>query len=175
VSQQDEFGWLFQTLTRNPEPFPWQRVLFERFREGKIERALDIPTGLGKTAVMAVWLAARAKGAKIPRRLVYIVDRRAVVDQATDVAETLREAVDKNSDLKTDLGLDLRSLPISTLLGQHVDNRMWLEDPSLPAIILDPGSGNGLPRDRRFCCSPQASQGEGRQGGLPWQARRRRW
>ncbi len=136
MSQQDEFGRLFQTLTGNPEPFPWQRALFERFREGKIERALDIPTGLGKTAVIAVWLAARVKKAEVPRRLVYIVDRRAVVDQATGVAETLRDAVEKNSDLKTVLELGIRSLPISTLRGQHVDNRKWLEDPSLPAIIL---------------------------------------
>ena len=42
-------------------------------------------------------------------------------------------------------------------------------------VILDPGSGNGLPRDEQICYSPQTSQGEGRQGGLPWQARRRRW
>src|SRR5215472_7413657 len=42
-------------------------------------------------------------------------------------------------------------------------------------LALDPGSGNGLPRDEQICYSPQTSQGEGRQGGLPWQARRRRW
>ena len=57
------------------------------FRDGKLPPAVDIPTGLGKTAVMAIWLLARAAGARLPRRLVYVVDRRAVVDQATDFAE----------------------------------------------------------------------------------------
>lgn len=27
-------------------------------------------------------------------------------------------------------------LPISTLRGQHVDNKQWLEDPAAPAIIV---------------------------------------
>ena len=101
-----------------------------------VKRALDIPTGLGKTAVIAVWLLARAAGASIPRRLVYIVDRRAVVDQATEVANTLREAVQRHPNLGAALKLNDRPLPISTLRGQHVDNKQWLEDPSLPAIIV---------------------------------------
>ena len=29
-----------------------------------------------------------------------------------------------------------RPLPISTLRGQHIDNRDWLEDPASPAIIV---------------------------------------
>jgi CRISPR-associated endonuclease/helicase Cas3 len=64
------------------------------------------------------------------------VDRRAVVDQATDVAESLRDLVDRDPDFKQALGLDKRSLPISTLRGQHVDNKEWLEDPASPAIII---------------------------------------
>jgi hypothetical protein len=52
---------------------------------------------LGKTSVMAIWLVARALAGEdalkaIPRRLAYIVDRRAVVDQATEEAEKLRQA-----------------------------------------------------------------------------------
>ncbi len=125
----------FEALTENP-PFPWQQELFARFMKGAIERSLDIPTGLGKTAVMAIWLLARAQGAALPRRLVYVVDRRAVVDQATDVARGLREALDRNTELKQALGLGARSLPISTLRGQHVDNKEWLEDPASPAIIV---------------------------------------
>src|SRR6266568_8623164 len=125
----------FETLTGNV-PFPWQRALLARFTNGMIERSLDIPTGLGKTAVMAIWLIARAKGAALPRRLVYVVDRRAVVDQATDVAKKLRDSIDCTPELKQALGLGTRSLPISTLRGQHVDNKEWLEDPASPAIIV---------------------------------------
>jgi CRISPR-associated endonuclease/helicase Cas3 len=130
-----DFEKMFLALMRN-EPFPWQGKLFERFRSGTLERSLDIPTGLGKTAVMAIWLIARALEASLPRRLVYVVDRRAVVDQATDVARRLRESLDANPELKRALGLGDRSLPISTLRGQHVDNKEWLEDPASPAIIV---------------------------------------
>jgi CRISPR-associated endonuclease/helicase Cas3 len=71
--QTTDFDAAFQALTDNP-PFPWPRELFSRFiRKGITERSLDIPTGLGKTAVMAIWLVARAAGAALPRRLVYVV------------------------------------------------------------------------------------------------------
>ena len=132
-----DFDLAFEALTDH-EPFPWQRRLFNRFRDGKLPPAVDIPTGLGKTAVMAVWLLARAAGARLPRRLVYVVDRRAVVDQATDFAEEMRERLGRPAlePVRRDLGLADRKLPISTLRGQHVDNREWLEDPAAPAIIV---------------------------------------
>lgn len=118
-------------------PFPWQLALLDRMINGDLPSAVDVPTGLGKTAVMAIWLVARAAGAKVPRRLVYVVDRRAVVDQATNVATMLREFVNTREDLKQDLGIDPEGeLPISTLRGKFVDNREWLADPSVPAIVL---------------------------------------
>jgi len=126
----------FEFRSGIPNPFPWQEELFRWFMTGSVERALDIPTGLGKTTVMAIWLFARAEGAKVPRRLVYIVDRRAVVDQATDVANALREAVGRHQALGAALSLNGRPLSISTLRGQHVDNKQWLEDPASPAIIV---------------------------------------
>jgi CRISPR-associated endonuclease/helicase Cas3 len=123
-------------LDESQTPFPWQLDLLQRFRQGETAPSLDIPTGLGKTAVMAVWLVARALRASLPRRLVYVVDRRAVVDQATEVAESLRAWVTKEPAVADALGLGDRALPISTLRGQHVDNRAWLEDPSSPAIVV---------------------------------------
>jgi len=123
-------------LGEHEAPFPWQVELLRRFLRDEDVPALDVPTGLGKTAVMAIWLVARALGAALPRRLVYVVDRRAVVDQATDVAESLRAWVASESVVANALGLGERALPISTLRGQHVDNRAWLEDPSLPAVVV---------------------------------------
>jgi len=67
-------------------PFPWQEALLERMLKGKVPELNDIPTGPGKAAVMAIWLVARACRAKVPQRLAYVVERRAVVDQATEVA-----------------------------------------------------------------------------------------
>jgi CRISPR-associated endonuclease/helicase Cas3 len=127
----------FVALTER-QPFHWQRRLLEEWLlRGKIPDAVDVPTGLGKTMVMALWLVARAMDAKLPRRLVYVVDRRAVVDQATEEAERLRASLDGTAThLKEPLGLGPRSLPISTLRGAHVDNREWLGDPATPAIII---------------------------------------
>lgn len=123
----DSFEQIFRTLTGHA-PLRWQSRLHAGFMTGLVPPALDLPTGLGKTAVMAVWLAARIMGARLPNRLVYVVDRRTVVDQATAEAEKLaRNAV----------GLPIGgTLAISTLRGQNVDNRRWMEDPAAPAIII---------------------------------------
>ena len=85
---------------------------------------------------MALWLIGLAKGANLPRRLVYVVDRRAVVDQATRFAERLRAKMP--ADLAESLGIGRGSerLSISTLRGGFADNRDWLEDPSKPAIVV---------------------------------------
>lgn len=130
----------FRALTGH-KPLRWQtRLLSDWFARGELPASLDIPTGLGKTSVMALWLVARAHEAKLPRRLVYVVDRRAVVDQATDVATRLREALEPAgaaAHLRHGLGLDEGvALPISTLRGQFADNREWQADPATPAIIV---------------------------------------
>jgi CRISPR-associated endonuclease/helicase Cas3 len=122
------FAASFETLTGH-KPMLWQQRLFDEFAAGRIPSALDLPTGLGKTSVMALWLIARAQGAKLPRRLVYIVDRRAVVDQATAEAERLRDNIAKAA-------LGIEKLPISTLRGRFVDNREWRDDPAAAAIII---------------------------------------
>lgn len=115
-------------------PYRWQMRLLNVLESGQIPSVVDIPTGLGKTSVMALWLIALAEGAAVPRRLVYVVDRRAVVDQATRFAECLRDNI--NGDLARKLRLGGRELPISTLRGGFADNRDWLEDPSVPAILV---------------------------------------
>lgn len=135
--QDRAHSWLAGALglPAGASPFPWQVRLLRRLLAGHLPRAVDLPTGLGKTKVMAVWLVARALGAPVPRRLVYLVDRRAVVDQATDEAEALRQWVERSPDVRAALGLT-RPLPISTLRGQHADNRAWLSDPASPAIVV---------------------------------------
>ena len=134
----------FKTLT-SFEPIRWQQRLYdEHFAKDALPSTVSVPTGLGKTAVMAIWLVALAQQMKsgqgsLPRRLVYVVDRRAVVDQATQFAESLRANLQKIEarELRDALGLgETEALPISTLRGQFVDNRDWLEDPSRPAIIV---------------------------------------
>jgi CRISPR-associated endonuclease/helicase Cas3 len=120
-------------------PLEWQQRLFDQFLKNEIPSSLDLPTGLGKTSVMAIWLLARAFNPSLPKRLVYVVDRRVVVDQATDIAESLRNKLQERqelSDLQTLLQLGNEPLAVSTLRGQFVDNRQWLSDPAKPAIII---------------------------------------
>jgi len=119
----------FKKLTGHA-PFPWQSELYERFVAGAIPEAARVPTGLGKTNVIAVWLLAlMARPSTMPRRLVYVVNRRTVVDQTTAEVERLRENVG---------GLNhptFKTLAISTLWGQFADNAEWSADPSRPAVI----------------------------------------
>lgn len=137
----ESFPAEFSCLMGYP-PMPWQQRLFDQLIDGKFPAALDLPTGLGKTSVMAIWLIARALAGDdalkaIPRRLVYIVDRRAVVDQATEEADKLQKKLDGvAAHLKAPLRLGSDTLPISTLRGNHPDNREWLNDPAFPAIIV---------------------------------------
>lgn len=121
------FAEPFRWLTGHA-PFRWQQRLYDRFVAGDLPTALDLPTGLGKTSVMAIWLLARTAKPELPRRLVYVVDRRVVVDQATEFAVTLRR------NASAALGID--NLPISTLRGRFADNREWLADPGRPAIVV---------------------------------------
>ena len=130
----DVFAALTVENGKSLTPFKWQTRLLGRFMDGDLPSAVDVPTGLGKTAVMALWLIARAADADVPRKLVYVVDRRAVVDQATRFATLLHENMPPA--LAKDLHLDDAPLPISTLRGGFADNREWLEDPSKPAIVV---------------------------------------
>lgn len=134
------FAEAFRDLTGH-RPMSWQSRLFGQLVDGLVPDAIDLPTGLGKTSVMAVWLIARALAEVpqrriLPRRLVYVVDRRVVVDQATEVAEALGKAIAALPDLRHALGLEDRPLPLSTLRGQHIDNREWLADPAACAVIV---------------------------------------
>src|SRR5260370_5091571 len=135
--QAGRFKEQFRELT-GYDPLRWQQRLFDLLRHQPQENwptHLDLPTGLGKTSVIHLWLIAliqqRAEGtARLPRRMVYVVDRRTVVDQDTRIAERIKEKIDKCSSM---LG---GSLAVSTLRGQYADNREWTIDPSRPAIII---------------------------------------
>jgi len=121
------FKTSFQLLTDN-FPFPWQTDLYVRLLAGEVPAACVVPTGLGKTSVIAIWFLARLENASLPRRLVYVVNRRTVVDQTTDEVTKLRGKL-------SEIGMSVDDLAISTLRGQFADNREWSADPSRPAVI----------------------------------------
>ena len=149
----DLFAKRFEALTGNP-PFPWQEFLFLWFVSEKLPpKDVSLPTGTGKTSIMAIWLLALAKKLSedsrqnsIPRRLIWVVNRRVVVDQATNEVEQIRRRVNDPAIVELEpIRSALRKLSgensgeilgISTLRGQFEDNAEWRGDPSRPAVIV---------------------------------------
>lgn len=150
------FDSSFEALTDH-RPLHWQRRLFLMLSSGQVPTFCNLATGLGKTSVIPIWLLALAWQADhgsvtLPRRLVYVVNRRTVVDQATGVVERMRERLLAPVDprwsrcedvlrglaraLKTLASTDERFLAVSTLRGELADNEEWKADPARPAIIV---------------------------------------
>jgi CRISPR-associated endonuclease/helicase Cas3 len=140
------FDQRFSLLTGHVAAYNWQKALFEELIAGHIPAALSLPTGAGKTNTIVCWLLALA-GQKLhatvtlPRRLVWVVNRRKVVDQTSDLAEQIADTI-KGLPATDELrgALDSLSLTggiaVSTLRGEHEDNREWSDDPARPGIIV---------------------------------------
>lgn len=95
----DAFAAFFEEVYHYP-PFPWQRRLAAQVgRTGHWPDALDLPTGSGKTAVLDIAVfqlaleADRAAERRAPVRMVLVVDRRLVVDDAFARAQMLAAAL----------------------------------------------------------------------------------
>ena len=111
----DFVGWYEEQ--HGYKPFPWQTRLAELVASGQPPASISVPTGSGKTAIIAVWHWATKRGFNVPKRLVYVVDRRMIVDSVTDYAERLKCNVIK-----------MRG-------GVTVDNS-WMMEPHKPAVIV---------------------------------------
>lgn len=135
--------------------FRWQWRLFEHFAKSEWPYQIDVPTGLGKTSTIALWVLAlggalesEAARSRVPRRLAYVVDRRVVVDQASEEAETivrrLEEALGTGDShvlypvalTYQQAGCDEGVLALSALRGQRTLDASWRLDPARPAIIV---------------------------------------
>lgn len=148
MDARDFFVTEFSHLSGGRAPYLWQENLFECLTSGTYPRLVCLPTGLGKTSLMTVWLTALAwescsgQPRTIPLRLVWVVDRRVVVDQATQLAEELADRVvgralleEPLRNLCGDTNCEV-PLGVSTLRGERADNRDWSRDPSKPSIVI---------------------------------------
>jgi CRISPR-associated endonuclease/helicase Cas3 len=145
-----DFEKLFQLLT-GYDPFPWQVALFERFRAGEFPRSASLPTGLGKTSLIVLWLLAcyaalRDDRRDFPRRLYFVINRRTVVDEATSfatqvltkiqAASTPELAEIKNIFRGAAAFNEENCIGLSSLRGEFADNEEWRVDPSRPAVTI---------------------------------------
>lgn len=153
------FRRAFLALTKR-DAFPWQVNAFAWLAKGRTPSSVGLPTGTGKTSMIPIWVAALAWQASkasltLPRRLVWVVNRRVVVDQATDEAVGMIERLaspesgEDNERRQTLMELrrhlagisflgvaDRAPVTVSTLRGQLADNGEWALDPSRPAIVI---------------------------------------
>lgn len=86
------FTELWSAGTKDVEPFPWQVDLVQQLqRDRRWPELVDLPTGSGKSSLLEIAIFLMALGADLdprerwmPRRVVLVVDRRVIVDQAAD-------------------------------------------------------------------------------------------
>lgn len=117
-----DFASYFERATGRP-PYDYQRALGEASDPPAV---LDVPTGSGKThALLVAWLHQRLVRRTAPRRLVYALPMRTLVEQTAAVARELRSR----------LGLTEDELPIHVLMGGE-SPADWREDPERDQILV---------------------------------------
>jgi CRISPR-associated endonuclease/helicase Cas3 len=108
---------------------PWQKRLYEHWlSRGQVPALINIPTGLGKTSVIPIWLIALAHGANLPRRLAYCLPMRVLVEQTAKKAKEWIEALNKHRLFASDV-------KVFVLMGGEAEED-WDLYPERPAIII---------------------------------------
>lgn len=137
---------LFMALA-NRSPYQWQAAAFERLMAADLPGQIKVPTAAGKTMILPIFVAALAAQAMtgkvtLPRRLVHVVNRRVLVDEASRLAGNIVQALAAAPALRpmrdalAALSASGCPLAVSTLRGGVDDNGEWSIDPSTPALIL---------------------------------------
>lgn len=127
------------------EPFPWQTRLTKQVLEhGAWPKVIDLPTGTGKTAVLdTAVFAMAAQPAISPRRVVFVIDRRIVVDQVYERARRIRKRVEEaDTPVLERVRSRLRSLSdgrplgVAALRGGIPLDRDWTRRPDQPWVVV---------------------------------------
>ncbi len=145
-----DFTRFFEALWGFP-PFPWQRRLAETVSARGWPAALDLPTATGKTATIDIAVFQLALDAepgvvrRAPMRIVFVVDRRLVVDSAYERAAYLaRRLASPESGVLQEVAERLRHLagpgetPLQTvrLRGGTPREPDWVRSPAQPTVVV---------------------------------------
>jgi CRISPR-associated endonuclease/helicase Cas3 len=129
------------------KPFPWQRRLVSQvLASGRWPSSISLPTASGKTAILDIavfCLASQGKKGNTGRRIFYIVDRRVVVDQAYERAESLaRKLTEAKEGILSEVAKELmryggsKPLAVARLRGAMYRDESWAASPSQPIICV---------------------------------------
>lgn len=144
---EDAFSRLVKCLGIS-QPYEWQSLAFQRLTQGDVPETIVVPTAAGKTMFIAAFVAALAAQAMsgqavtLPRKLVHVVNRRVLVDEATRLTQSLCRALNEDpalGDLRqalASLSATGQPLMVVTLRGGLKDDASWCNDPSTPTLIL---------------------------------------
>lgn len=145
----ERFEEFFAALHDGRKPFPWQRRLCADVMRGVWPKRLALPTASGKTSCIDIALYALAAGApQAPRRILFVVDRRVVVDEAfnhaSGIAQRLRDAQggilrEVADGLRARRGNDPTGdddpLACFQLRGGTYRDNAWARTPSQPTVV----------------------------------------
>ena len=134
------------------EPFDWQKALMSQVLEKGWPDVLSLPTAAGKTAVLDIAVYALAAQAGLPggqrtapRRIVFVVDRRVVVNATFERAKAICEALNAHKNEACVLGDMYRALMRyggkEALQAYELRGGIWLDSgwaksPVQPSIIV---------------------------------------
>jgi len=147
----DDFRPFFSAVHAH-EPFPWQERLARQVLEtGHWPGLLDLPTAAGKTAAIDIavfhlaYEAEKGPDRKAPMRILFVVDRRIVVDEAFRRAHKIAEALlgatsgallevkERLAQLSGDAS---RPLDVVRLRGGVPQERDWARSPAQPLVAV---------------------------------------
>ncbi|MBI3408163.1 MAG: type I-U CRISPR-associated helicase/endonuclease Cas3 [Planctomycetes bacterium] len=148
----EEFDLFFQALY-GFAPFPWQaRLARQVIVEERWPEVLSLPTSAGKTAAIDIAVFALAmqvglenKKRTAPLRTFFVIDRRIVVDEASDrarkIAAKLRDPSSDPSGILTKVADRLKSLTgnplhVVALRGGMYRDGSWAKSPIQPAVCV---------------------------------------
>lgn len=146
----EEFGDFFRAV-HGVNAFPWQVRLAEMVCSKGWPATLDVPTGAGKTAAIDIAVfhlaleADRGSARAAPLRILFVVDRRLVVDEAHERAKKLAAALAWSESRIVQHVADRlrllcerpeRPLVVARLRGGAPRDPDWVRTPAQPAVIV---------------------------------------
>lgn len=126
------FESIFKTI-HGYDPFPWQSEAARMLSQGQKLSSVNVPTASGKTAMIDASLYAAAHGG--PKRIVFIIDRRVVVDEAYDRVIKIQEALKKDPSL-SDFSKKLGEIQVVRLRGGVHGHDDWVLYPEKVTVVI---------------------------------------